>query len=73
MFSRLGSVIHEHTMIYTAINYTPLGQMRGLGETVFDDPQLVGWENGTINFKPDSPAHKLGIKSIDVSTAGLKK
>ena len=70
IYSRLGSVIHELIMIYTVIDYNPMRQVRQLGETIFDDPLLDSWENGIVTFKPDSPAHKLGIKPIDVSNAG---
>ena len=35
------------------------------------DPLFVDWENGDFRLKPDSPALKMGIKSIDVREAGL--
>ena len=68
-YSRLGVITHESVMIYTPLDYLPLKPKEG---TVFADPLFVDWENGNFNFKPDSPAHKLGIKPIDVSTAGIK-
>lgn len=34
------------------------------------DPLLVEYDDGRVNFAPDSPALKLGIKPIDVSDAG---
>ncbi len=34
------------------------------------DPLLIQFEKGNINFAPESPAIKLGIKPIDVSGAG---
>ncbi|WP_282136704.1 right-handed parallel beta-helix repeat-containing protein [Seonamhaeicola maritimus] len=35
------------------------------------DPLFEDWENGDFRLKPNSPALKMGIKSIDVSEAGL--
>jgi len=49
-----------------------MSQERQIDGTIFADPMFVDWENGNFNFKPDSPAPKLGIKPIDVSTAGIK-
>ncbi len=34
------------------------------------DPKLVEYESGKVRFAADSPAAKLGIEPIDVSTAG---
>nr|HML47090.1 hypothetical protein [Clostridia bacterium] len=34
------------------------------------DPQLMDWENGDFRLRPDSPAHALGIASIDVRLCG---
>lgn len=44
-----------------------------LDGSVVADPMFVDPEHGNYNFKPDSPAMKLGIKPIDVSEAGRKK
>ena len=44
----------------------------GLGD-VYADPMFVDVEHGDYRLKPDSPALKLGIKSIDVSDCGLSK
>jgi len=68
-YSRLGVITHENVMLYTPLDYLPLKPEDG---TVFGDPMFVDWENGNFNFKPDSPAPRLGIKPIDVSTAGRK-
>ncbi|BFP40149.1 hypothetical protein FGF1_09940 [Flavobacteriaceae bacterium GF1] len=38
-----------------------------------DDPLLLNYENGKIQFANDSIAHKLGIQEVDVSDAGLIK
>ena len=37
----------------------------------YTDPLFVYWENGDFRLRPDSPALKMGIKSIDVSDVGL--
>jgi len=68
IFSRAESIIHELIMIYTVIDYRPFKPAEG---TVFADPMFVDRENGNFNFKPDSPAPSMGIKPIDVSSAGL--
>ena len=38
---------------------------------LYADPMFVDWKNGDFRLKPESPAHKMGIKSIDVREAGL--
>jgi hypothetical protein len=43
------------------------------GESVFADPKLVEFESGRVRFAPDSPAARLGIQPIDVSSAGCRK
>jgi hypothetical protein len=35
------------------------------------DPMFVGVESGDLRLRPDSPAHRIGIKTWDISTAGL--
>jgi len=69
LFSRKDIVTLEEVVIYTVIDTRPFKPREG---TIFADPMFVDWENGNFNFKPDSPAPKLGIKPIDVSTAGRK-
>ena len=39
--------------------------------SVYADPMFVDWKNRDFTLKPNSPALKLGIKQIDISTAGL--
>ncbi|MBI2926192.1 MAG: right-handed parallel beta-helix repeat-containing protein [Verrucomicrobia bacterium] len=52
-------------------DYSRTGQREGPpGDTVVADPLFVDWENGDYRFRPDSPAHKLGIAPLDVSRAG---
>ena len=36
------------------------------------DPRFADPENGDFRLKPDSPARKLGIRSIDLSNVGLR-
>jgi hypothetical protein len=52
----------------------PLKGLRSQGHEengLYADPMFVDWENGDFRLKPESPARKMGIKSIDVSEAGL--
>ena len=52
----------------------PLAQLRKDGyekNGACADPLFVDWENGDFRLKPDSPALKMGIESIDISKAGL--
>lgn len=37
----------------------------------YADPLFVDWEAGDFRLRPDSPALKMGIKSIDISKVGL--
>jgi hypothetical protein len=37
------------------------------------NPLLINYADGRIELSPDSPAHEMGIKSIDISDAGLIK
>jgi len=41
-------------------------------ENLTADPQIIEFEKGRIRFSADSPALKLGIKPIDVSSAGIR-
>ena len=44
----------------------------GYGESdIYSDPLFVDWEKGDFRLQPGSPALEMGIKSIDVSEAGL--
>jgi len=52
----------------------PLAKLRKDGyekNGAIGDPLFVDWENGDFRLKPDSPALKMGIKSIDISDVGL--
>ena len=53
---------------------TTLEKVREVGHEkngAYVDPLFEDWENGDFRLKPDSSALKMGIKSIDVSKAGL--
>jgi len=55
-------------------NYSQVGSYQfeaGEGNLLVD-PLIVEFEKGTVRFAPDSPAGKLGIKPIDVSSAGRR-
>jgi len=36
------------------------------------DPLIVEFEKGVVRFAPETPAGRLGIKTIDVSGAGRR-
>ena len=49
-------------------------KMRLLGHdkgSIYADPMFVDWRNGDFRLRPESPALKLGIQSVDVSEAGI--
>jgi hypothetical protein len=51
-----------------------MDKMHSLGHDInsaYVDPLFEDWENGDFRLKPNSPALKMGIKSIDVREAGL--
>jgi hypothetical protein len=52
----------------------PLKGLREAGHEkngFYGDPMFVDWKKGDFRLKPESPALKMGIKSIDVREAGL--
>lgn len=52
----------------------PLNGLRDEGHDMngmYADPMFIDWENGDFRLKPESPALKMGIKSIDVREAGI--
>ena len=52
----------------------PLAKLRKDGYEIngaYADPLFVDWEAGDFRLRPDSPALKMGIKSIDLSEVGL--
>jgi len=67
VFSRAGKVEGQPLRDYSPTGAGPLKAGEGL---VLADPRLSVTEAGKVAFAPDSPAHKLGITSLDVSRAG---
>jgi len=41
-------------------------------ENLTTDPRIIGLEKGRVRFSADSPALKLGIKPVDVNSAGIR-
>jgi hypothetical protein len=39
--------------------------------SLFADPGLIAPERGDFGLKPESPAWKMGIAPVDISTVGL--
>lgn len=66
-FSRSGQVLGVPLKDYQPLDPEPLPAEVG---EVFADPMILEYESGLVLFAPDSPAAKLGIKSLDVRSAG---
>lgn len=41
-----------------------------IGDTTVADPLFVDWQHGDFRYRPESPAHALGITPVDISRAG---
>jgi hypothetical protein len=54
-------------------NKTSSYTLKSGGENLLVDPRLVEYEKGIVRFAADSPVLKLGIKPIDVSSAGPRR
>jgi hypothetical protein len=56
-------------------NYSQSGtyQLKADSGNLLDDPLVLEFKAGVVKFDPDSPAVKLGIKPIDVSSAGRRR
>ena len=67
LFSRAGKIEGNKLDRYTR---TGTSELKPEGGNVFADPQLAEFDKGIVTFAPDSPAARLGIKPIDVSSAG---
>lgn len=76
----LGVAEIDHNIYYRVDAAPPapmgpdLAALRALGHdqnSILADPLLMDWENGDYRLRPDSPAHALGIHSLDVRQAGL--
>ena len=54
--------------------YSPRQTVDGIrGDTVAADPQFMDLSKSDYRYRPGSPAAKLGLKPIDVSTAGRQR
>jgi len=51
-------------------NRTGSYSLRPAGSNVHADPKLMAYEQGKVEFAPDSPTRELSIEPIDVSAAG---
>lgn len=54
---------------YETVDVYPLQETDG---NIISDPMLLEYKKGVIRLSPDSPVTKLGIKPIDVSSAGRR-
>lgn len=58
----------------TLSDYSETGRLPGvLGDTQVGDPLFVNGGKLDFRYKPESPALKLGLKALDVSSAGRQK
>jgi hypothetical protein len=58
----------------TQKDYSATGTVDGIrGDTLAGDPLFVDMAKGDWRYKPDSPALKLGLKPVDVNTAGVER
>ena len=69
IFSEKGPVKCHKLKEYDAVATYPLEATHG---NVLRDPLLIDYKKGIVRLSPDSPAFKLGIKPIDVSSAGRR-
>jgi hypothetical protein len=55
-------------------NYSQAGsyQLKAEDGNLFVDPLIVEFEKGAVRLAPETPVDKLGIKPIDVSSAGRR-
>jgi hypothetical protein len=65
-FSGAGSIESVQLQDYSATGQTNAAP----GDTTVADPLFVDWPHGDYRFRPDSPAIKLGIPTVDFSRAG---
>jgi hypothetical protein len=70
LFSAEGTVECRKLERYTQVG---ANKLEAGGENLLVDPLLVGFDKGAVRFAPDSPVSKLGIKPIDVSSAGPRR
>jgi hypothetical protein len=74
----------RNNVLYSAegkIHFHRLKEYSRVGDYSFEadsenlkaDPKIIEFEKGRVGFSTDSPALKLGIKPIDVSSAGIRE
>ncbi len=68
-FSERGQIDCHKMREYTHASSYPLQESE---EIIVADPLFIDYEGGLVRLAPDSPALKLGIVPIDVSTAGRR-
>lgn len=68
LYTGTGNLMTKDLDRYTVLKEYALDLKDG---NINEDPKLLSYNDGVIKFAEDSPAHKLGIKEIDVSSAGL--
>jgi hypothetical protein len=70
LFSGAGRIeCHKLDRYSRTGNYT----LESVGSNVQADPMLTSDQQGKVEFAPDSPARRLGIASLDVSSAGPRR
>ena len=69
LFSEQGQVNYRKLKEYETVDVYPLQETAG---NIISDPMLLDYEKGVVRLGPDSPVSKLGIKTIDVSSAGRR-
>lgn len=69
IFSEKGPVNCHKLKEYDAVATYPLEAKHG---NILSNPLLTDYDKGIVRFAPDSPALKLGIKPIDVASAGRR-
>ena len=68
-FSETGKLEVHKLQEYETVAVTPLQETAG---NLIADPLLIDYRLGAVRLAPDSPVTKLGIKPIDVSSAGRR-
>ena len=69
LFGEQGQVNYHKLREYETVRVYPVEETAG---NVVRDPMLLEYEKGVVRLAPQSPAHALGIKPIDVSSAGRR-
>ncbi|MHC4443035.1 MAG: NosD domain-containing protein [Planctomycetota bacterium] len=63
----------DYNLYWRGGSTVELGLEKGLDRnSLMADPMFVNPERGNFTLKPDSPAHKLGFRSIDLTDVGIR-